>query len=89
MGHSKHSPWIEKHDRHEQRSDFSNVRGDMKKNGAGAGNWGQIGDEMNDERQVQLAKYRRKTVMLDQANENGKLQLLDDKQFTKLRRWSQ
>ncbi|CAM0139816.1 unnamed protein product [Umbelopsis sp. WA50703] len=80
MGHSKHSPWIEKHDRHEQRSDFSNVRGDMKKNGAGAGNWGQIGDEMNDERQ---------TVMLDQANENGKLQLLDDKQFTKLRRWSQ
>ncbi|KAJ2958765.1 hypothetical protein NQZ79_g5653 [Umbelopsis isabellina] len=52
MGHSKNSPWIEKHDRHEQRSDISNVRGDMKKNGAGIGNWGQIGDEINDERQV-------------------------------------
>jgi len=33
-----------------RRGDVANVRGDMKKHGAGAGNWGQIGDELLEER---------------------------------------
>ncbi|KAG2175455.1 hypothetical protein INT43_001102 [Umbelopsis isabellina] len=85
MGHSKNSPWVEKHDRHEQRSDVSNVRGDMKKHGAGIYNWGSIGDEIFEERQV----HPRKSLIMEQTSDNGKVQLLDDKQFTKLRRWSQ
>ncbi|GAB5588630.1 hypothetical protein Unana1_03530 [Umbelopsis nana] len=61
--------------------DNSNIRGYMKKHGAGAGNWGQIGDEMLED--------RRKEVIMENEHANDKLQMLSDKQFTKLRRWSQ
>lgn len=36
------------------RGDVANVRGDIKKHGAGAGNWGQIGDEVLEDRQVTI-----------------------------------
>ncbi|CAO3661404.1 unnamed protein product [Umbelopsis ramanniana] len=81
MGHTNINAWAEKHDRHEQRSDTSNVRGDMKKHGAGAGNWGMLGDEALEE--------RRKDISSEQTNANQKLQLLSTRQFTRLRRWSQ
>ncbi|CAO3671953.1 unnamed protein product [Umbelopsis vinacea] len=88
MGHTKKNPWADKRDRHEQRGDVANVRGDIKKHGAGAGNWGQIGDEVLEDRQVTIFDLR-KEVILEDGHVNDKLKMLDDKQFTHLRRWSQ
>ncbi|KAI8581118.1 hypothetical protein K450DRAFT_234717 [Umbelopsis ramanniana AG] len=66
MGHTNNNAWVEKHDRHDQRSDVSNVRGDMKKNGAGAGNWGTLGDEVLEER---------KEMAIEPTHSNDKLQV--------------
>ncbi|ORY92333.1 hypothetical protein BCR43DRAFT_417338, partial [Syncephalastrum racemosum] len=48
MTRSKDNPWSTRHEKHVARNGLSDIRGPLKKSGAGFANWGCPGEEFAD-----------------------------------------
>ncbi|KAI8074043.1 hypothetical protein BC940DRAFT_289860 [Gongronella butleri] len=79
MTRSKDAPYTQNHDRHVARNG-ADIRGTMKKNGAGQGNWGSYEDEFS---------FVDEDAHAPTAQSRQKLQLVDEETFQSLRQTEQ
>ncbi|KAI8079138.1 hypothetical protein BDF21DRAFT_35978 [Thamnidium elegans] len=70
---------INRHEKHVSRNGQSESRFGIKKMGAGAGNWGVLGDEVPDVQEVARSEIESNTVT------EVKLKLVDSQTFENLR----
>ncbi|KAL1920411.1 uncharacterized protein VTP21DRAFT_788 [Calcarisporiella thermophila] len=74
----------EKQERHYQRSGLFDIRGNPKKAGAGHGNWGVTGDEVNELDQQNLNSNENQAELT-----SGKIQVMHEQDFLVARRASE
>ncbi|KAI8647095.1 hypothetical protein BD408DRAFT_358712 [Parasitella parasitica] len=85
MARSKDSvfPHHPRHERHVARNGQSELRYGVKKMGAGAGNWGILGDELPDVEEIARAEFE--TNSSGQSQYGTKLHLVDSETFEYMR----
>ncbi|KAI9476093.1 MAG: hypothetical protein EXX96DRAFT_540647 [Benjaminiella poitrasii] len=85
MTRSKDSFFSYRHDRHVARNGQTELRYGIKKMGAGAANWGILGDELPDVQDIVRAEIESSSFPQHRNHTSTKLNLVDSETFEHMR----